>query len=162
MAKIKDVHIFASRDIVSELDIVGEEYAERESHIEKYLALGEILQKSSTQYEHFFRNSIKELKSDISSLQKRKKILVKNYKNSINSKNVREAVEIEKEIFEISENLSKKELKNIEYSIYLDQLKKEGDTLGKKIKAVKENKNALIKNVKIKQESGKYINIIEK
>jgi len=162
MAKLRDIKTFIERDIVSELDLIGENYEKREVHIDSYLRLGELLQKTSEGSIASFKGVTKSLKSEVSALRNQKKQLFKGYENSIKEKNIKKSKELEEKIVKNSEKLTPKELKNISFSVLLNDLIPQNIALKKRINAVQENKDALIKNVKIKLESGKYINIIEK
>jgi len=162
MAKIRDIETFASRNIVAELDIIGEDYEKRENYIKDYLELGVILKKGSNNYAQYFSATAKSLKSEILNLRNQQKKMLKSYEISVKNKNIKNSEKIEQDILEIAAEITPKELAKIRYSVFLKQISKSNSILEKRINAVIENKDALIKDVKIKLESGKYINIIEK
>jgi len=162
MAKLRDLETFANRDIVAELDTIGEDYKKREDYINEYIALGDILEKTSSDDAVYFESFFKSVKAEVSDLQNQKKTLLKEYEVLVKNKNIQEVEKIKKEVIEVSKKLAPKELQVITYGVFAKKVPEVSKNLEKRLNAVKENKDALIKNVKIKLESGKYINIIEK
>ncbi len=161
MAKLKDVEVFAERDIVEELNIIGEEYSKREQHINEYLGLGDFLKKSSNDDIKYLKSFSESLDGEVSELQNKRKTLFKEYELSLKNKNIKQIDIIETNIQKVSEELTPKEVKKVAYKFLLNRFSDVDSIILKRTNAVSENKDALIKNVKIKLQSGKYINIIE-
>ncbi|HID91517.1 TPA: hypothetical protein EYP45_00140 [Candidatus Peregrinibacteria bacterium] len=162
MGKLRDIEVFAKRNLVKELNIIGDDYKLRENHINEYILLGEVLSDSGTEYFTYFSNTEKLLKAEIKELRNQKKQLFDSYKQFIKNKNLIKSEETGKKINTLSKNLVPKELAEIRYTIFLKDIQKNNIIVKKNMNAILENKDALIKNVTIKLKSGEYIKIIEK
>ena len=161
MGALRDFETFAKRDIIKELEIVGDDYKKREDYISHYIHLGTILKKSSQDFLLYFSATNKTLSAEISDLRSQRKALLKSYEQLITDGNGKKSEEVGKQIRDISLQLGEKELAQIRYKIFLKKDKRDNTIITEKVNAVLENKDALIKNVKVKRKSGEYIKIIE-
>jgi hypothetical protein len=154
---IQEIEKFLRIDIWNKL----ENSNDRSTTVEKYIQEGEFLSSRVNEKVRSLSNQENFLKTDIKKHNNNRKIIFKKYVNLLGGWDPRELNNLKKELIEIDNIITRKNLDYQSVKIYLKRLRNSIDNLNKKVLGAKDNKDALIKNVKVKKSSGQYINVIE-
>lgn len=161
LAQFKDIDVFINRDIWNELEMYGDDEIRREQHINAYISMGEILLKNARSMGKTFEASVAFLQSEVSRLKKERQEYVKNYQLAVQNWDSENIKERENNIISVSQEYTLREIAYIKFSEYNKRMQYYSQEIEKTVFAVQENKDALVKNVKVKLESGKYIKAIQ-
>lgn len=154
---LKDIETYTQTDIWAVLELSEN----REKTTDEYIALGEILLESTNSQIESFSAQEKGLKQKVSSLKKKISQLKKEYKKKLTTWESGPIENLESQIKEVSRELIEKEMNYEKIKIYKKRLISSEKKLKNRLTGAKENRDALIKNVKVKGESGKFIEAIE-
>lgn len=154
---IQEIEKFLRIDIWNRL----EHSKSRSSAVENYIKEGDLLLLKVSEKVRSLSNQEKVLKSDIKTHEKEKKLILKEYVSLLEGWDPRKLNELKKSLIELDNIIVRKNLDYQSVKIYLKRLKSSMDVLNKKVIGAKDNKDALIKNVKVKKSSGQYIDVIE-
>lgn len=152
-----DIDTYINTDIWGVLDT---SYNRTET-TDEYIALGDILLKSSDSRIESFSAQGKGLKKEISIVQKKVSQLKKEYKKSLYGWDSEKIESFESQIVENSQFLLERELQYEKIQAYNKRISQSRKNLYNRLTGAKENRDALIKNVRVQGDSGKFIEAIE-
>lgn len=159
----EDISFFSDISSYLEMDIWGvlEKSSDRMKTTDEYIAKGEILHSSLLKQHETFSAQVKGLNISISALKKEVSAHRKEYKNYLQGWNAEKINESKALILEKSNLLLDNQLEVERLNAYLKRLKNSDTLLQQKLQGAQENRDALIKNVRVQSESGKFIEAIE-
>lgn len=149
---------------MKEVDIWNylEKKEDRKKALDHYISLGEQTLQINTRESGFLTSKISQLKTRIKEKKKEISVLEKSFKNALASKNPDATIvsKLQNDIIEKTTTLSELETEYQKNIAINGEYSKEVIAFRNKINALKENYDAVVKNVRVKEASGKFIDVI--